>query len=467
MAKVLVVGAGITGLTAAYELSRSGHDVTICEKSEEIGGLCASFRQNGFSFDYGPHGFGTDNERLVDLIKDSSGDSLVTTVKKAGHYFNNQYFNYPHPVTDYIKMFSLRNFIRISCEVIYLHIKNYAFNTDKGSFRKWVCEHFGPTIYSIYFGPYTEKVWGIDPDELDAEVASSRIAFSSPFDLIWKTIQFFVMKKDHDAGGHTPMVQSFYYFKDGIGTFCENLAKNSEQAGVKIIFNHEMESVNSDGTKVLSVKFKSGEEYSDFDYLINTSCISTLYKALGHTAEEDKLRYRSMIFVFLEVAKYPATEYGWIYYPEKSVCFQRLSEFTHCHLSTAPEGKTGLCAEISCEVNDGKWNLDDARIIKMVKDDLVKVGVLEADNNCIASVVRKPIIYPLMVIDYRKHAQKMLDEFSHLENLITVGRSGQFKYCNMDECMEMALSAADHIQAGGKEFNYSLDSTWVGMAKQD
>ena len=52
--EVIIVGAGMAGLTAAAYLSRAGHDVLLIEKNDTCGGLVTSFQKDGFVFDSGP-----------------------------------------------------------------------------------------------------------------------------------------------------------------------------------------------------------------------------------------------------------------------------------------------------------------------------------------------------------------------------------------------------------------------------
>jgi phytoene desaturase len=52
--KVLVIGAGFAGLSAAITLASQGHDVTIVEKHDTTGGRARSFSEKGFTFDMGP-----------------------------------------------------------------------------------------------------------------------------------------------------------------------------------------------------------------------------------------------------------------------------------------------------------------------------------------------------------------------------------------------------------------------------
>ena len=49
--KIVVIGAGISGLTSAYLLHKEGFDVTILESRDRVGGSIESVTENGFLFD--------------------------------------------------------------------------------------------------------------------------------------------------------------------------------------------------------------------------------------------------------------------------------------------------------------------------------------------------------------------------------------------------------------------------------
>ena len=53
--KIVVIGAGISGLTTAYLLSKKGFEITIIEKRDSVGGSIESVVENGFLFDRGPN----------------------------------------------------------------------------------------------------------------------------------------------------------------------------------------------------------------------------------------------------------------------------------------------------------------------------------------------------------------------------------------------------------------------------
>ena len=54
MKKVIVIGAGFSGLSAATELATKGYEVQIVEKNDHAGGRARVFQSDGFTFDMGP-----------------------------------------------------------------------------------------------------------------------------------------------------------------------------------------------------------------------------------------------------------------------------------------------------------------------------------------------------------------------------------------------------------------------------
>lgn len=69
--KVIVVGAGISGLTTAYELMKTGrYDVTVLEREDAVGGLARTYKYGEFAYDSGPHRFYTKNPRVISFIND-------------------------------------------------------------------------------------------------------------------------------------------------------------------------------------------------------------------------------------------------------------------------------------------------------------------------------------------------------------------------------------------------------------
>lgn len=132
-----------------------------------------------------------------------------------------------------------------------------------------------------------------------------------------------------------------------------------------------------------------------------------------------------------------------------------------------PEGKTGVGFEISCFPEDDIWQVSDEEVVQQVRAGLEKVGLLDPDIECKAHVVRRKFIYPIQVTGYLETVQELLEPVRDLRNFVTTGRQGLYKYCNMNECMEMAIDAAEQIEKDADTFRYHFDSNWKGAGLED
>ena len=77
MKNIYIVGAGPSGLITARELLKKGIKVTIFEKSNYIGGMCRSWKEDNYLLDTGPHIYHTPDKKLSDLWEDEFGDILI------------------------------------------------------------------------------------------------------------------------------------------------------------------------------------------------------------------------------------------------------------------------------------------------------------------------------------------------------------------------------------------------------
>ena len=104
--RVVVLGAGVTGLSAAYRLSQNPDtEVHVFEKESEVGGLCRSFREDGFILDYGPHKFYTLIEGVLEEMCQLMGDDFLVREKSQNLFINGKYFDFPLKMTEMLTKF--------------------------------------------------------------------------------------------------------------------------------------------------------------------------------------------------------------------------------------------------------------------------------------------------------------------------------------------------------------------------
>lgn len=79
--RIAVIGGGLAGLVAAWELARHGSDVTLFERGERLGGRICSGEISGVTFDLGPESFATRGGAVERLIADLGLQDHVTTTR--------------------------------------------------------------------------------------------------------------------------------------------------------------------------------------------------------------------------------------------------------------------------------------------------------------------------------------------------------------------------------------------------
>ncbi len=461
MKKVTIIGAGLTGLTLASILANKGHSVTILEKEATVGGLARTYEFEGQLFDPGPHEFCTNNPVLINMLKEVLGDDFLVCHKKAAQFFMGRMIDFPVRPLHFFGQMDKLLILKIMAELVYFRFKNLVAETMDYSFEHWVTNRFGSTMYELYFKPYTEKVWGVEPSLLDPRTASERIAFNSVFDILHQTLNYYLFHKEQYNSAHNPLKSTFYYAKKGIGNLSDKLYDKCVNAGCEVLFNWQLESITLKDGNAASVTSTRGDIRKGFDTLVNTVPMTALNSALDRDDLNTDLDFRSMAFCYLDIPKAELDDFHWIYFPEREYSFQRITDFSHFNADMTKNGHTGVCAEIACFEGDELWHMNDAEIVKLTVKDLMASGLLKDDKGVKGWVTREKHAYPLQINGFIEHVAKSIEYFKTIPNLVTSGRQGLFKYCNMNECMEMAIELAESIDKGA-EHSFSLDSSWTG-----
>ena len=93
--KVIVIGGGPAGLTAAFSLSQRGVKSVVLEKDDVVGGLSRTVHYNGYHFDIGGHRFYTKVKAVEDMWRSVLGDDLLRRNRISRIYYDGKFFNYP------------------------------------------------------------------------------------------------------------------------------------------------------------------------------------------------------------------------------------------------------------------------------------------------------------------------------------------------------------------------------------
>ncbi len=456
--KHIILGAGLSGLSAALKLSQAQRDVAVFEKKSYVGGIAASTSIGGNVFDFGPHAYHSEKIDLINTFKRLSGNEFQELKKDVRIKFNGQYYKYPLEIKDFL--FKLNPMLAFLCitNFLFVNMKNSLIKAQMNSTEDWLISKFGRRLYDIYFGPYTEKVWGIKPSELSPLFAKHRIPHKNLISAALKSIFKNRYKGLDRSSRYAPHVSHFIYPRKGSGVIPENIAREILAEQGRLTLSNEVLTINLKNNRVDSILCMNRNERKTIhgDYFISTIPINDMLSMMDPPPPADLLsilpdiRYRSIVVVCLVVNKSRLFDSEWIYFTNR--IFNRLSDIRNCGAVDAIEPeKTGLMAEITCHPDDDVWNSSQKILCRRVVSDLEQEGFIKPSDVEFCTVLKVRHGYPIYTIDYEKRMDLIINYLKKIDNLFVTGRQGLFKYVDMDIAMEMGEKTAEFILNKGKK----------------
>ena len=174
---IVILGAGVTGLTAAWALSRSYHGkVVVLEKEAAVGGLAATFTRNELSFDLGSHRLHEGYDPEVDsLVKDLCGDDLLRRERRGLMYLGGRALLYPPSPFDIIFAFGVWESFRFARDLLSARFRQLVHPREHEDFEGFTICMVGRSLYDRFYWPYALKLYGMPPREISKDPAVSRV----------------------------------------------------------------------------------------------------------------------------------------------------------------------------------------------------------------------------------------------------------------------------------------------------
>lgn len=456
-ARVVVLGGGIAGLGAAWRTTEAGLDTDVLELKPYVGGMAHTERtEDGYLFDFGPHRFHTKNPAILDAVRGLLGDELIDRDRTTHIYFLNQYFEYPLSATNMLRYLPKKLAAVCFLDFLATRMRNRMHPQPDDSFETWVVNRFGRHLYDIYFGPYTSKVWGRDPGKLSASWAAQRVAVVDLWDLILRMLK---LRREDNGFDHSEFKDLFYYPRSGVGHISERVAEEIEAHGGRVHLGAKVTQAVHDGSCVTHVIYEQdGESHTlPCDYLISTLPIPLLLRFLTPEAPSQvmetarSLKYRAMIFLMLKLNKPKVSDDHWIYFPDPSTIFNRVSEMRNFSPDAAPPGKTSLTLEITCDIGDEVWTMPEDEIYRRAVEGVVASGLAKRDEILGHHFERLAHAYPNYDLEFESKLGTLAYHLATFNNVVLAGRQAQFRYVNTDQALEMGMTAAAEITTASEK----------------
>jgi len=446
---VVVIGAGPAGLTAGYELSKSEKQVLVIEKKDQVGGLAETKVFGDYRYDIGPHRFFTKNKEVYDLFLEMLGEDAVAVNRKTRILFKGSYFDYPLTPLNALFGLGVIESMKIGFSYLTARVKSYLKLSSINNFEDWVIDKFGKKLYSNFFKNYTEKVWGIDCQDIGKDWAAQRIKGLS----LSTAIKFALFPNSKKRP--KTLVDLFYYPKLGAGMLWEKFEEYLLNNNVDILKNSYVIDVNykddllevtydSNGKKeiVLTKHLLFSNPLLDFIKYFKNEVPNKVLEA------SNNLDYRNHISVHVTIDK-KLFDDNWIYIHSPDLKMARIAEFTNFSKDMSIEGNYPITLEYFCFENEKIWNDTDENIIAIALEELK--NIFPVNFNVIHSAVtRNPKAYPVIRTGYEEYITIIRDWLKDHKNITAIGRSGMFKYNNQDHAMATGLYAVRNLLGQGE-----------------
>lgn len=433
--EVVILGAGLAGLSTAYHLQAAGVPFGLYERETAVGGLCRSFQRDGFTFDCTGHLMHFRRPEVKALAERLMPGELTPHHRRAAIYSHGVYTDYPFQANT----FGLP--VEVVKECVMGFIEAWGARQQKRvrspkSFLDWILATFGTGISNHFMIPFNEKLWQRPLSELSCDWGGGWLI---PVPALEEVVQGALGMTNRQMG-YNP---SFFYPKaGGIGRYPSAFGAQIGQ----VELDHDVVEVNvTDRT----VRFRNGRRIG-YRRLVSTLPLPELARrAVGVPAalcrSIDRLSYVSVTNVNLGVARQSVSPYHWIYFPEKRFPFYRVGFPSNLAAGAAPPGQSLISVELS---HVPGRSLPKERVIQLVRDGLQTAGILRADDRLtLQEVVQIPYAY--VVFDHLRQRllPSILGTLRRL-GIVSLGRYGAWEHSSMEDAVWQGKCAAESMSPG-------------------
>ncbi|MGN6549705.1 MAG: NAD(P)/FAD-dependent oxidoreductase, partial [Pararhizobium sp.] len=244
---VAIVGAGFTGLSAAYKLAKAGRKVLVVEADDSAGGLAGTFEfADGTRIEKFYHHWFNNDVYVPELVRDLGHDGdIVVKPSRNGMYFNGRLWKLTTPL-DLLRFTALPLIDRIRLGLVVFKVRGVKDwkTIENLSVREWLEPIVGRNVYRVVWEPLIQSKFSIYAEKISAV-------------WFWKKLVLRGSTRDKTGG------EQLAYFKGGFGRLAEIMVDAIRKAGGEVRFNTPVTGVETEGRRITALKLKDGVVKAD------------------------------------------------------------------------------------------------------------------------------------------------------------------------------------------------------------
>jgi protoporphyrinogen oxidase len=448
--KVIVLGAGVSGLGLAWRLSSRGVEVCVLEANPQVGGLARTERTDGYCLDVGPHSFFSEDEAVRDSVLSLFDPPLVPAARTVQFYYDGKYLDYPLTPANVLFGMGVGKGVRSALSFLKSRFHRHAVvdDPDDETVEAWAIRSFGDHLYRTFFKPYTEQFWKVPCTQLSARSIPTHTRMS-----FIHTLQVLLHRKIEklDPSLIEREMLPTYYPTTGFGEIPERIAATVRKNGGTILTNCRATTISDRADDRVRVTYvgNGNPQTVEGTHLVSTIPLRDLASSFDPVAPPNvlasarALTYRPLVVLGMVTDRQSVLKASYIYVMNKP--YNRISEANRFSPATSPSGENIVAVEMACLRDSAAWHASKEELFNMCIGSLATDGFLSPGDVKRLLLVKALDTYPIYQVGYAAHLKRVMEHLRSRRNVSTLGRTGEFRYMDSDVCIRRAFLLADNL----------------------
>lgn len=423
---VTILGAGISGLSAAYHLVLAGEKSTVFEQNETWGGHCKNFTVGDFRFDEGIHLSFTKDKYVRELFRDSSTHHSHEPI--IGCLYDDLWIN--HPIQYNLGPLPLDAKVKIIEDFVQIQMKD----DEPRNYADWLRSQFGDYFAETFPFVYTRKYWTVDAEKLSTDWIGPRVSRPNLTELLRGAF-------GESTGNHYYADEMRYPEQGGFRSFL-----NALREGQQIRLEKQVERIS---ISEKAVHFADGT-VDPYDTLVSSLPLPEIVRTLDDVPSSvqtaaDSLTATSLAIVSLGFSVDIQPSYLWYYIYDEEFLPARCYSPGMKSPDNVPDG----CSSLQFEIYFSRYKplpMAQDRLIDHVIRQGEERGLFRSDQIVASDVRVIPYANVLFDLGMEERRQVVLDYLKTLD-IHCIGRFGCWDYLWSDQALMTGKMVAEKLIA--------------------